>query len=207
MPSEIRFGKFWAGYFGISVILGVLVLFVSLVITGLYRTLTLNGGQEDSSHVVAFEENTADGGQEEIEYRLPQPGVTPGEWLYPLKEIRNKLWQAVVRDDYSQAKLQLILANKKLAEIQELSGKEDAQSKRLALKCGEEAFKALKYADEIVGRQTAVDQKWQQLHLNIYMAGRAYRSSCEDETSGTNKQIIEEWLEKQKTETSLVVAK
>lgn len=76
-------------------------------------------------------------------YKLPQTGILPGNVFYRIKESRNWLWQKFSFGKEKEAKIALILADKKMAEAKALLKKGNYN---LALKTSMRAVDKLKYA-------------------------------------------------------------
>ena len=70
----------------------------------------------------------SDNAKIEINYPLLYPGsILPNSVLWPLKVTRDKLWLLVTTDELKKAEVSLLLADKRLASVQEIINTQDFQ--------------------------------------------------------------------------------
>jgi len=69
---------------------------------------------------------------EKITYYLPQVNQVPGQLFYPIKRIRDNLWLKMSTKSNRDAKLYLLLADKKIAEVLILSQKDNLPRKYMS---------------------------------------------------------------------------
>lgn len=133
----------------------VLVLLVSLVI------FAVSVGQASWANIsedvnfdrfrinpVEFEMDMGDGIEKKVTYYLPQINQVPGQIFYPIKSVRDNLWLKLSAKNNRDAKLYLLLADKKIAESLILSQRKDL-SKKYMYKTAWLAVEYLKTAEEL----------------------------------------------------------
>lgn len=150
--------------------LGVVILFVSLARAG-FSTFAVDDC--DKLRVLPIEFKIDD---EICSYKLPGVGTLSSSPIYRLKRMRDRLWEGFDNNPVKKAEIMLFMADKKMAEVIELS--KQGQNE-LALDRCIEAVNKLKYADgllnEVKDRENGVDE----LDNQIYRAGLAYREIIE----------------------------
>jgi hypothetical protein len=183
-------------------IFGGLILVLSLARAGLSILAVEN--QADGLRVkpIKFAVDKGKGQMEWYSYKIPNSGMRRDSWLYWIKDIRDDLWLALADEPNDKVKLTLLMADKKIAETEELikSGKTD-----LALESGREALDKLKYSKQIAS--LAIEQN--NLDERIFQAGYAYKmilgAAKPSQGEGREKynKLIEEldkWNEEQRKE-------
>lgn len=105
-------------------------------------------------------------------YNLPEVGIMPGNLLYGFKKIRDTLWEKFSQESTRKGQIQLLMADKKMAETRALINKGD---KRRALKSGSEAINKLKYARKLVTETEEFVIEKEQLSKQIQEASIAYK--------------------------------
>ena len=94
-----------------------------------------------------------------VDYYLPYPGLLPGNFFYPLKMVRDKIWLFFTTNNLKRAELYLLFADKKMAAAQALM-KED--KKDLATVT---ANKAEEFLEKAVEHEKKAKQKGQETKL------------------------------------------
>jgi len=108
----------------IGLIIAVMVLFVSIIRANL--EVVMREEKEDAIRVVPVNYITEKDNGEKITstYYLPKIKIYPTNILYPVKIWRDSLWLGLTRDPCEKSKLLMLLADKQMAEEDELSASE-----------------------------------------------------------------------------------
>jgi len=105
----------------ILVVLAIAILFISIARANLETVM--REVKEDTIRVVPVEYVTEFENGEKIKsvYYLPRIKILPTNILYPIKMWRDKLWLTLIRDNCEKSKLIMLIADKQMAENDELS--------------------------------------------------------------------------------------
>ncbi|MFA5828349.1 MAG: DUF5667 domain-containing protein [Candidatus Shapirobacteria bacterium] len=193
-------------YMVVSLLLGVVILVVSMARAGL-EIMAVEGNEETlRNDPIKFVIVNDEFEKEEYFYKLPEAGMLPTNPFYGFKKVRDFLWVKFSSGSIKKAKVQLLVADKRMAEAKILL--EDNRSK-VGLEASQEAFDALKLAEiSISGVQEETDDS-RQMQSRIFKAGFAYmqilktsENSFELDTSKYNQLIkeLDEWNQKQKSQ-------
>lgn len=108
-------------FIAILVIFALAILFISIARANLETVM--REVKEDTIRVVPVEYVTEFENGEKIKsvYYLPRIKILPTNILYPIKMWRDKLWLALIRDNCEKSKLIMLIADKQMAESDELS--------------------------------------------------------------------------------------
>ncbi len=109
---------------GLAIILAGGILFVSIIRANL-ETVMLEE-KEDRIRVMPVDITTKNDNGEMIKavYYLPKIKIYPSNILYPIKIWRDNLWLALVRDPCEKSKLLMLIADKQIAEEDQISADE-----------------------------------------------------------------------------------
>jgi hypothetical protein len=127
-------------------------------------------------------------------YKLPQPGILPGNPLYIFKKTRNWLWEKFTFGNEKRARILLLLADKKMAECRRLI--ENGDEKK-AFESGAEALDKLKYAYTVsLGvRNDSIEKR--QILGQIKNASLAYKIITEKLNDKKISQELDDFQKKQ----------
>jgi hypothetical protein len=124
-------------------------------------------------------------------YKLPQTNMLPDNVFYGIKEMRDWLWREFSVGNEKEAKIMLILADKRIAEARSLANK---GKYKIAIETGIRAVDKLKYARGLVGEMENQDTSQEQLLVQIREAASAYDEIIKEigqkDGSGNQKYIF-----------------
>lgn len=100
-----------------AMVLGLLILFVSLVRTGWEMTRLDLGGEGLKTEPIYFEIRQPDGGIIKDYYKIPDSKVLPDDPTYGLKRWRDWLWYYLAGNSESRARTALLIADKRMGEM------------------------------------------------------------------------------------------
>ncbi|HBP51621.1 TPA: hypothetical protein DD455_04810 [Candidatus Shapirobacteria bacterium] len=125
--------------------------------------------------------------EDKIIYKLPQTNMLPNNVFYSFKEIRDWLWIKFSVGKEREAKIMLILADKRIAEARTLANK---GKYNIALETGMKAVDKLKYANELVGEMRNQDTAGKQIIIQIMDSTLAYSEIIREigQKDGVNNQ-------------------
>jgi len=108
----------------IGLFLSIVILFISLTRANLETVLKEE--KEDRIRVMPIDIVTDKDNGEKIKstYYLPKIKIYPSNILYPIKMLRDKLWLTLIRDPCQKSKLLMLIADKQMAENDEISANE-----------------------------------------------------------------------------------
>ena len=187
-----------------SMSLAVLILVVSVARAGL-EIMAIEGNDRNlRNDPIKFEIVNKDGEKEELSYELPEPGMLPTNPFYGFKKIRDFLWIKFSGGGYKKANVQLLVADKRMAEAKVLL--EDNKSKS-GLEASQEALDTLKLAKNSITEVSKETEDSKQVQSQIFKAGFAYmkilksmENSFEIDADKYNQLIndLDEWNQEQK---------
>ena len=107
-----------------GLLLAVIILFISVVRANLETVMREE--KEDRIRVMPINIITIKENGEEIKsvYYLPIIKIHPNNILYPIKMLRDKLWLGLTRNPCEKSKLLLLIADKQMAENDDISASE-----------------------------------------------------------------------------------
>jgi hypothetical protein len=124
-------------------------------------------------------------------YKLPQTNMLPNNVFYGIKEMRDWLWRKFSVGNEKEAKIMLILADKRIAEARSLANR---GKYKIAIETGIRAVDKLKYARELVEEMENQDTSQEQLIVQIREAASAYDEIIKEigqkDGSGNQKYIF-----------------
>ncbi len=121
-------------------------------------------------------------------YKLPQTNLLPNNIFYKVKEVRDWLWLKFSSGTEEKVRIELILADKRIAEARALVKLKDY---RRAFEAGMEAINKLKYARGLLDKEKQVQPIAQkQLDVQITNTAVAYSEIIKEIGSqiGSNQQ-------------------
>ena len=151
--------------------LSLVILFISLVWVSWEAAIQSPNIESQNSHLVSFEIRKPDGAIDIGWYRFPLVKVLPGSYLYSLKNLRDAWWLFLSRRVEDQARIRLLLADKKFAESYQLwqLGLNSTAGKSCQL-----AFKYLAEAQLIIPRLPADSDLSKQIQSKLAKVQFAY---------------------------------
>lgn len=146
-PKHINFKIKW--YVVVPVVLLSLFIFAMSVTRASWINLSDdNNFDRFRINPIEFEIEKGPGDWEKVKYYLPQVNQIPGQLFYPIKRIRDNLWLKMSIKSNRDAKLYLLLADKKIAEVLVFSQKSSVSEKYM-FESGKEAVSYLEIAKDI----------------------------------------------------------
>jgi Domain of unknown function (DUF5667) len=128
--------------------LGLIILCVSISRASL--ELLIENEKNNSLRKISFESDMVVDGKVigKISYRIPESRTLPSSSLYKLKKVRDSLWINFIKRREDKARLLLLIADKQMGEVLEMSKKE--ADKELLIGTMIESANKLKLASEEV---------------------------------------------------------
>ncbi len=103
-----------------------------------------------------------------VEYELPYPGLLPGNPIYPLKALRDKIFEIIIADPLKKSEYHLLQADKRLAAAALLFEKGEEEK-------GEQTLsKGINYLEKSI---SVIDQAKEQRQEVGEIAGKIKTSS------------------------------
>lgn len=193
-------------YVVVSLFLGIVILVISVARAGL-EIMAIEGSDEGlRNDPIKFEIIDDIGNKQEHFYKLPEPGLLPTNPFYGFKKIRDFLWIKFSAGGIKKAKVQLLIADKRMAEAKEIL--EDNRGKT-GLDASQEAFNTLKLAERSISEINEETDESKQISSQIFKAGFAYRAILKDSENSFEIDIdkynqlikeLDEWNQEQKNQ-------
>lgn len=184
------FGRFFV------LIIGLVILFGSLVITGL--EVMAKDRDIDALRKVPIEyiKKTENGESILKIYKVPESRIGPESKKYMLKKMRDKLWVDLSQTPRDKSEVCLLIADKKIFETVELI--KNKKDEFLISENLEEAFFHLKESKKMLAQEDKKNIEIKKINEKINEAGLAYEDivkSFEYKDNKINKIIdeIENW--------------
>ena len=198
--SKEKILKYFGRFF--FLVTGFLVLFGSLVLTGL--KIMANEKKENNLRGIPIEYiDEKDGEKIKKIYKVPESKVGPEDIKYPIKKIRDNLWIELSQIPKDKSEVCLLIADKRLFETVELIKKGEKED--LIIKTLNESIFHLKEAKKILSEENKKDIEISKVNQQIDQAGLAYEDivkSFNYKNEEINKTIneLKEWNQKNNEE-------
>jgi len=192
-------------YVAISLLLGVMILVVSMARAGLEIMAAEENGESLRNDPIKFVLIGEDGEKNEYLYKLPEPGLLPTNPFYGFKKIRDILWIKFSGDGAKRAKVELLVADKRMSEAKMLLEDNKGDS---GLKTSQEALDTLKSAEGSISGVSKETEESKQISSQIFRAGFAYMTILKDSENSFEMDVekynqlikeLDEWNQEQKT--------
>jgi hypothetical protein len=192
-------------YFGrfFLLVIGLAVLFGSLVLTGL--EIMANDKKTDSLRSVPIEytEEMENGEKILRVYKVPESKIGPESKEYLIKKMRDRLWIDLSQTPKDKAEVCLLIADKRMFDTVKLI--ENNRSEKLILKTFDETIFHLKEAKKMLSEEDEEDIEILKVDQQIDRAGLAYEDivkSLNYKNDKINKIIndLESWNQKSREE-------
>ena len=168
--SKNNFLKFFGQF--LLVLTGLMVLFGSLVITGL-KVLANDKNHNSLRNFPIEYVELLDNGEKIVRiYKVPQSMVGPKDIKYPIKKLRDKLWIDLSQNPKDKAEVCLLIADKRMFEAVDLISK--GEKEKIILKTLNESIKMLKEAEKTLLKENKEDIEISKIKTQIQWAGLAY---------------------------------
>jgi len=191
-------------YIALYLFFGMVILVVSVARAGLEIMAVEDNDHALRNDPIRFEIVNSDGEKEEFSYKLPEPGMLPTNPFYGFKKIRDYLWIKFSSGNIKKAKVQLLVADKRMSEAKNLLA--DNKGK-VGLDASQEAFDTLKLAERSISEVEEKTDETKEIHSQIFKAGFAYMAILKE--SGESFELdaekynqlfknLDEWNQEQK---------
>lgn len=121
-----------------------------------YAVLSINNSKPTAA---ASSDKTPPVVQEEVKYDLPYPGILPDHPLYPLKVLRDRILEALIRDPIRKINFYLLMADKRLNMGIYLTGKKKFKLAETTISKGEKyMIKGVNQLDEPTLQKNNLDK-------------------------------------------------
>jgi hypothetical protein len=200
----MKFGRM--AYITVSVFLGMMILVISIARAGLEIMAAEGTGEGLRNDPIKFDIVNDLGDKEEFSYKLPEPGMLPNNPFYGFKKIRDFLWMKFSVGNIKRAGVELLVADKKMAEAKKLFGDNKGEA---GLGASQEALDTLKLAERSISGVNEETAESKQIRSQVYKAGFAYRAilktaenSFEMDVEKYNQLIkeLDDWNQEQKSQ-------
>lgn len=199
---EMRMSR--VAYVTVSLFLGLLILVVSVARAGLEIMAAEDNDHTLRNDPIKFEIINENGEKNEFLYKLPEPGLLPTNPFYGFKKVRDFLWIKFSAGNIKKAKVQLLVADKRMSEAKSLLT--DNKGK-VGLDASQEAFDTLKLAERSISEVEDETDETKEIHSQIFKAGFAYMAILKE--SGESFELdaekynqlfknLDEWNQEQK---------
>ena len=196
LPKEKTLKYFW--HFSLLII-GLLILFGSLVITSL-KIMAEDKNMDNLRKVPIEYVKKMENGEKILKsYKVPESKIGPDNGQYLIKKIRDNLWINLTKESKNKSEICLLIADKKIFESAELV--KNNKEKELVAKTLKEAIFYLKESRRQLLKENGKDIEINKIDQKINEAGLAYEDivksfDCNDEKINKIIDEIEDWNKK-----------
>jgi len=192
-------------YVAVSLLLGILIMVVSVARAGLEIMAAEENGESLRNDPIRFVLVKENGEKNEFFYKLPDPGMLSTNPFYGFKKIRDYLWIKFSGNGVKKAKVELLMADKRMAEAKMLLEDNKTDS---GLKTSQEALDTLKSAEGSISEIIKETEESKQISSQIFKAGFAYMTILENSKNSFEMDVekynqlfkeLDEWNQEQKT--------